>query len=280
MVNLIYFEVIGGGWIGSIAMTQHRAIVAQCLLVYCIAPSAFATGLQSQLPTPGCYQVDWAATNIVSAGGQPRTRQVATIDGATGDYRLVMTPVGGQSIVQEQAGRGPYLRDFRPNVPIVAQNCPALHTDNGQGTFDFKMACETFWVDPGRLTFTKLQGPFERWQITAQTAMTSQVGFNSLPTAMAETLAGMDTAIANAAPKNEAERQQIQQARQGLARARQQARENAPAVEATRQALEARRRTAPAEEQAGIRAALDGVATTHTTIVVETWTPTTLPCGS
>jgi hypothetical protein len=261
-------------------MTQRRAIVVQCLLVSCIAPSAFATGLQSQLPARGCYLVDWAATNTVSAGGQPRTRQVATIDGATGNYRLVMTPVGGQSIVKEQAGRGPYLRDFRPNMPGAAQNCPALHTDNGQGTFDFKMACETFWVDPGRLTFTKLQGPYERWQITTQTAMTSQVGLNNLPTAMAETFAGMEKAFANAAPKNEAERQQIAQARSNIARARQQVRDDAPAMEAERQALAARLRNAPPEEQAGIRAALDGVAITHTTTVVETWTPTSLPCGS
>jgi hypothetical protein len=280
MGHLTYPNIFLGGWIGNIIMTKRLTIAAPFLLAAWIATCATAASATSPLPTPGCYQVDWSATNIVSFGGQPQTTQVATIDGATGHYRVVMTPVGGQSIVQEQAGRGPYLRDFRPNVPSVAQNCPALHTDNGQGTFDFKMACETFWIDPGRLTFTKLQGPSERWQITAQTAMTSQVGLNNLPTAMAETFAGMDTAIANAAPKNEAERQQIQQARQGLARARQQTRENAPTLEALRQSLEARRHTAPVEEQAGIRAALDGVATTHTTIVVETWTPTTLPCGS
>lgn len=259
-------------------MNQSRLPVIALLVATFAGNSAFAATPVSQLPTAGCYQVDWSATNTTTMNGQISTVQTATIDGATGDYKLTRTAANGQSIVSQVLGSGPFLRTYEPNRGVTAPNCPTVSRNNGDGAFDIKMACETFWMDPARLTFTKRAASTSIWEVTLNSVMTSQVGLNNLPAAMSEVTSGLGAVYANATPRTKAERRQVAQAREGLARYREQARANAPAMEAQRRELEARLRTATPEEQVGLRMALDGPVTTQTTKVVEIWTPSRWPC--
>jgi hypothetical protein len=257
-------------------MTHRIGFVTLCLVV----TPAIGAPMVSQIPTPGCYQVDMTATIVKSGNGQPQAIQVATLDGETGNYRLTASLVGGPPTISEQAGTGPFLRDFRPSAGRTTPNCPTTLTNPELGAFDFKSVCETFAFDPGRLTFTRIESPLNKWRVTLRTTVTSQVGLNNLPAAMRETTSTLDRVYANATPTTEAERRQIAQSRAGISRLKADARANAPAMERQRRQLEAQARSAPPRERAALQAALDGGRITQTVNVEEIWTPSTRSCGS
>jgi hypothetical protein len=253
-------------------MRQIRSHLTTAFCVALIAGPATAR-IASELPTPGCYQTDWSARYTKGSGGIVQTTMMTTIDGATGTQITIVTGPDGKSFTTTAQGKGPVKRMFGSDGQWVEPYCPQEWDDKGKGQIDFKMACETFTVDPATLKLTKIINPIEKWSANATVKMTSQAGLNNLPAAKRDMIENMKRILSSAKPRTDQERAQVAQQQQALAKLEQEWRAPNPALDQTRRDAEEKIRTGNPEEQRLARMMLDGAVMEQNMDVTEvlTW---------
>ncbi len=253
-------------------MRRTRPYASVALMVALVAMQARAS-VVSELPTAGCYQTDWSARHTIGSGAGIQRTMLSTIDGATGTQKTIITGFDGKGFTTTAPGTGPVKRMLGQDGQWVEPYCPTQMDNNGQGRFEFKMTCETFTVDPAKLTFTKINGPIEKWSIAANLKMTSQVGLNNLPAAQRDMMENLKRAHAHARPRTAAERAQVEQQAQALKKLEIEMKKQAPAADQVRLEMEAISRSGTAEEQGMARMVLDGPVIEQNTEVTEilTW---------
>jgi hypothetical protein len=253
-------------------MRQTRSILTVVFCVALIAGPATAR-LASELPTAGCYQTDWSARYTKGSGGGVQITMVATVDGATGAQKTIVTGPDGKSFTTTTQGTGPLKRMFGSDGQWVEPYCPQHWDENAKGQFDFKMACETFTVNPATLKLTKITNPIEKWSANTTVKMTSQVGLNNLPAANRDMIENMKRVLASAKPRTAQERGQLVEQQQLLIKLEQELRKQDPAAEQVRRDVEEMSRSGTADEQRIARMALDGAVIEQYADVTEilTW---------
>lgn len=240
------------------------------LVLVSLSTAAQAT---SPLPKPGCYQSDFSARVVTTSNGQMLHTTTSSVDGSTGTQTITTQMPNGQGWTKKFLGAGPFRRIFDINGRVVTPYCPTFASGNGQGQFDYKIACKTYVVNPANLKITKIFGPVERWQMIANVSITSQVGLNNMPQAMSDTTGNLK-AMAKALPANSAERANLNKQIEQLEKLQKQNEDSNSELSKARRDIEQMSRNGSSEEQAIARMALEGAIAEQSVHLTEilTWT--------
>jgi hypothetical protein len=250
-------------------MTMLKSRTALCMLL--LPVTSYAAAVEPQLPTPGCYTVDWAARDEMRANGQLSRVMTSSIEGLSGFYRTTLEAPGQAPSKHEFAGAGPFYKQFARLGPNAQITCPGTSAFDGSTGFDISLACKYATVDPAKLSFVRVPGSIEKWEVSLSLVSTSQIGLNNVSDAQRDNAAMMEKILANAQPRTQAEREQIAKQRAALANMQRQQAQNDQNIERLRRQMEEKAQTGTAEERAGIEMALTGPVTEHTTRINEVW---------
>ncbi len=241
-------------------------------LIMLMTPTMLCAATVPQLPTPGCYHVNWEARDDMYIDGQLQHTKTSQIDGATGQLSMEVRTPSGVGWFKQFDGSGPFFRSFRRAGLNFEMPCVATSQYDSASGFDIKVACPSATIDPAKLTFTRIPDPVEKWQIDLSVLMTSQIGLNTLPMAQNDIVKTLEAVLASAQPSTDAERKQLAEQRAQLEILKQQFAQNAPEMERLRAEMEALSQSGSVEEQKIAQKVLAGSAVQHQVRTTENWT--------
>jgi hypothetical protein len=242
-------------------------------------PVSTHAGVGIDLPRSGCYQSDWVMRDEMRANGELVKIITSSIDGSTGLKRMKVEIPNGDGWSTEASGTGPFYKQIQNDGSSLVSMCPTTGSFDGNNGFDFTVACRNITLDPGKLQFTRIAGTVEKWEVRANTVIASQIGLNNAAAAQNDAIATLEKVLANARPRNEAERSQVAQQRAAIAVLKKQQAQNAASIEGVKTEIEERARTGTAEEREIASSVLAGAQVQHIGEIVErlTWAGSQCP---